>query len=192
MGGPLVTAAQFLVDTLFGLYMLAILLRFLFQLVRADFYNPFSQALVRITNPALLPLRRMIPGLYGLDLAAVVLLLIVGCLKNYLKLLIIGFSPRIVGLLVYSVAELLQATLYVFIVAIFVRVLLSWVVPYGYQNPITGLLTSLTEPLMRPARRLLPPLGGLDLSPIGALILLYLTLIIAVQPLKNYGAALLT
>ncbi len=192
MGAPLVRAALFLIDTLFWLYMLAILLRFLFQLVRADFYNPFSQALVKITNPALLPLRRMIPGLYGLDLAAVALLLIVGCLKNYLQLLIVGLSPRIVGLLVYSLAELLQATLYVFIVAIFVRVILSWVVPYGYQNPVMGLLRSLTEPLMRPARRLIPPLGGLDVSPIGAFILLYLTLIIAVQPLKAYGAALLT
>jgi YggT family protein len=172
--------------------MLAVLLRFLFQLVRADFYNPFSQALVKITNPALLPLRRMIPGLYGFDLAAVVLLLIVGCAKNYLELAIIGLSPRIIGLLVYSIAELLQATLYVFIVSIFVRVILSWVVPYGYQNPVMGLLRSLTEPLMRPARRLIPPLGGLDVSPIGAFILLYLTLIIAVQPLKAYGAALLT
>jgi YggT family protein len=192
MGAPLVRAALFLIDTLFWLYMLAVLLRFLFQLVRADFYNPFSQALVKITNPALLPLRRMIPGLYGFDLAAVVLLLIVGCAKNYLELAIIGLSPRIIGLLVYSIAELLQATLYVFIVSIFVRVILSWVVPYGYQNPVMGLLRSLTEPLMRPARRLIPPLGGLDVSPIGAFILLYLTLIIAVQPLKAYGAALLT
>lgn len=192
MGAPLVRAALFLIDTLFWLYMLAVLLRFLFQLVRADFYNPFSQALVKITNSALLPLRRMIPGLYGFDLAAVVLLVVVGCAKNYLELAIIGLSPRIVGLLVYSIAELLQATLYVFIVSIFVRVILSWVVPYGHQNPVMGLLRSLTEPLMRPARRLIPPLGGLDVSPIGAFILLYLTLIIAVQPLKAYGAALLT
>jgi YggT family protein len=191
MGAPLVRAALFLIDILFSLYILAVLLRFLFQLVRADFYNPFSQALVKITNPTLLPLRRMIPGLYGLDMGAVALLLILECLKNYLLLLVVGRSPNIAGLLLFSVAGLLELTLYVFIVTTFARVILSWFVPYGYHNPVLGLLRSLTEPLLRPARRLVPPISGLDLSPIGVFILLYLTLIIAVQPLKSVGAGLL-
>ncbi|MFQ5936071.1 MAG: YggT family protein [Acidiferrobacterales bacterium] len=191
MSGSLAQAALFLIDTLFWLYILAVLLRFLFQLFRADFYNPFSQALVTITNPALIPLRRFIPGLYGIDVAAVVLLLVLECVKNYLKWLIVGHSPKIAGLIVFSAAELLELTMYVFIVTIFVRVILSWIVPYGYNNPATSLLRSLTEPLMRPARRLIPPFGGLDLSPIGVFILLYLTLIIAVWPLKQLGAGLL-
>ena len=178
--GALVRSALFLIDVLFSLYVLAVLLRFLFQLVRADFYNPFSQALVRITNPTLLPLRRMIPGFYGVDMAAVVLLLILECLKNYLLLLIVGRAPNVFGLLVYSAAELIKLTLYLFIVTIFARVILSWFAPYGYQNPVAGLLRSLTEPLLRPARRLIPPI-----------IFLYLALIIRDELLRSFAPALL-
>jgi YggT family protein len=189
--GALVRSALFLIDVLFSLYVLAVLLRFLFQLVRADFYNPFSQALVRITNPTLLPLRRMIPGFYGVDMAAVVLLLILECLKNYLLLLIVGRAPNVFGLLVYSAAELIKLTLYLFIVTIFARVILSWFAPYGYQNPVAGLLRSLTEPLLRPARHLIPPIGGLDLSPIAVFIFLYLALIIRDELLRSFAPALL-
>jgi YggT family protein len=191
MGGPFGQAAMFLIDTLFWLYILAVLLRFLFQLVRADFYNPFSQALVAITNPTLLPLRRMIPGLYGIDFAALVLLLVLQVVKNVLLGLIFGQWYNLLGLIVYSAAELLQMTVYLFIFLIFIRVLLSWVAPYGGHNPVTGLLFSVTEPLMRPARRLIPPLSGLDLSPVAVFILLYLTLILIVTPLLSVGKSLL-
>jgi YggT family protein len=190
MTNPVVQAALFLINSLFSLYILAVLLRFLFQTTRADFYNPFSQALVTITNPTLVPLRRIIPGLYGFDLAAIVLLLILECVKNYLKALVVGYYPPVVALLVLSVAELLETTVYLFIVTIIVRVIVSWVAPYGSYNPALGLLVSLTEPLLRPARRLIPPISGLDLSPIVVFTLLYLTLIIVVWPLKSYGVAL--
>lgn len=191
MGGPFGQAAVFLIDTLFWLYILAVLLRFLFQLVRADFYNPFSQALVAITNPTLLPLRRMIPGLYGIDFAALVLVLVLQVVKNVLLGLIVGQWYNLLGLIVYSAAELLQMTVYLFIFLIFIRVLLSWVAPYGGHNPVTGLLFSVTEPLMRPARRLIPPLSGLDLSPVAVFILLYLTFILIVTPLLSVGKSLL-
>ncbi len=191
MGGPFGQAAVFLIDTLFWLYILAVLLRFLFQLVRADFYNPFSQALVAITNPTLLPLRRMIPGLYGIDFAALVLVLVLQVVKNVLLGLIVGQWYNLLGLIVYSAAELLQMTVYLFIFLIFIRVLLSWVAPYGGHNPVTGLLFSVTEPLMRPARRLIPPLSGLDLSPVAVFILLYLTLILIVTPLLSASKSLL-
>jgi YggT family protein len=191
MGGPFGQAAVFLIGTLFWLYILAVLLRFLFQLVRADFYNPFSQALVAITNPTLLPLRRMIPDLYGIDFAALVLLLVLQVVKNVLLGLIFGQWYNLLGLIVYSAAELLQMTVYLFIFLIFIRVLLSWVAPYGGHNPVTGLLFSVTEPLMRPARRLIPPLSGLDLSPVAVFILLYLTLILIVTPLLSVGKSLL-
>ncbi|MFQ5994340.1 MAG: YggT family protein [Acidiferrobacterales bacterium] len=192
MGTPIGEAGVFLIDTLFWLYILAVLLRFVFQLVRADFYNPFSQALVTITNPALIPLRRIIPGLYGFDLAAVVLLLLLQCLRNYLIALILGRAYNVIGLVVFSTAQLLQMTVYLFIVLVFIRVILSWVAPYGGgHNPAMGLLISVTEPLMRPARRLLPPISGLDLSPIVLFILLYLTLILFVSPLLKFGASLL-
>ncbi|MFQ6022506.1 MAG: YggT family protein [Acidiferrobacterales bacterium] len=192
MQGPFGEAAVFLIDTLFWLYILAVLLRFLFQVVRADFYNAFSQALVMITNPAVRLFRRFIPGLYGIDLASVLLLLILQCLKNYLLGLIrFGASFKLLGLAVFSAAELLNLVIWVFIVAIFIRVILSWVAPHGRYNPAMGLLISLTEPLMLPARRLIPPMSGLDLSPISVFILLYLTLILIVSPLMAFGRGLL-
>ncbi len=189
---PINQGLVFLVDMLLGLYILAVLLRFLFQVVRADFYNSFSQALVTITNPTLTPLRRMIPGLYGIDVAAIVLLLILQCLKNFIIWLIQGVQPKVMGLVVVSVADLLQLTLWVFIIAIFIRVILSWVSPYAArQHPAVGLLNNLTDPLMRPARQMIPPMGGIDLSPIVVFILLYLTIILLVKPLLAFGYGLL-
>ncbi|MCH6581418.1 MAG: YggT family protein [Gammaproteobacteria bacterium] len=189
---PISQGLVFLIDILLGLYILAVLLRFLFQVVRADFYNSFSQALVTITNPTLAPLRRMIPGLYGIDVAAIVLLLILQCLKNFIIWLIQGVQPKVMGLVVVSAADLLQLTLWVFIMAIFIRVILSWVSPYAArQHPAVGLLNNLTDPLMRPARHMIPPMGGIDLSPIVVFILLYLTIILLVKPLLRFGYGLL-
>ncbi len=189
---PINQGLVFLVDMLLGLYILAVLLRFLFQVVRADFYNSFSQALVIITNPTLAPLRRMIPGFYGIDMAAIVLLLILQCLKNFIIWLIQGVQPKVMALVVVSAADLLQLTLWVFIIAIFIRVILSWVSPYAArQHSAVGLLNNLTDPLMRPARRMIPPMGGLDLSPIVVFILLYLTIIVLAKPLLAFGYRLL-
>lgn len=189
---PISQGLVFLVDILLGLYILAVLLRFLFQVVRADFYNSFSQALVTITNPTLAPLRRVIPGFYGIDVAAIVLLLILQCLKNFIIWLIQGVQPKVMGLVVVSAADLLQLTLWVFIMAIFIRVILSWVSPYAArQHPAVGLLNNLTDPLMRPARHMIPPMGGIDLSPIVVFILLYLTIILLVKPLLRFGYGLL-
>jgi YggT family protein len=190
MSAYLGQAAVFLVETVFGIYILMVLLRLLFQLVRADFYNPFSQFLVRLTNPPLLPLRRIIPGLGGIDVASVVLLLALQILKLFLVVLINGNAATPIGMVVLSLAQLLELTVWVFLIAIFVRIILSWLAPYSH-HPMTALLISLTEPLMRPARRLLPPISGLDLSPIIVLILLQLTLMLVVQPLTDLGVALI-
>jgi YggT family protein len=182
-------AGSFLIDTLIGLYILAVLLRLLFQIVRADFYNPISQFLVRVTNPLVLPLRRVIPGFAGIDWASVILVVVLQLVKLYLLLLIGGIAAHPAGVVVLAFAQLLQLTVYVFLVAILIRVILSWVNPYG-DNPVNDLLISVTEPLMRPARQIIPPIGGLDLSPIAVLILLQLTLMLIVQPLMDVGQSL--
>lgn len=175
MNSFLTETGVFLVQIVFGLYILAVLLRLLFQIVRADFYNPLAQFVVALTNPVLRPLRRLIPGLFGVDVASIVLLLLLQMLELYVVSLLIG-RPVVVSALLYAaMVELLMTTLYVFIVAIVVRALLSWIVPYGaHQNPAMSLLLSLTEPLLRPARRHLPPIGGLDLSPLVVLALLWI------------------
>jgi len=185
-------AGVYLVQVLFGFYILAVMLRFLFQLARADFYNPITQFFVALTNPPLRWLRRVIPGLWGIDLASVVLALGLEIVELYLISLLQGFTAKPLGLLVMAAAELLKLTTYVYIVTILVRVIMSWFSPMGLRrHPVTDLLYSLTEPLMRPARRLIPPIGGLDLSPIAVFILLELTLILLIQPIRDFGLVLM-
>lgn len=164
-------AGVLIVEVVFGLYILAVLLRFLFQLVRADFYNPISQFLVALTNPLLKPLRRVIPGLFGIDIASLVLLLMLKCLEMFIVFWLGGYTLDLLPLLLAAVVDLLRLTINVYFYAVLLRVILSWFMPYGMnQNPAGNLLASLTEPLMRPARRLIPAVGGLDLSPIVVLV----------------------
>ena len=186
MGNYFGDAGSFLIDTIIGLYTLAVMLRFLLQWVRADFYNPISQFLVKVTNPPLVFLRRFIPGLFGIDLASVLLMLILTAAKTYLISLVNGFTPKLPGVLLLAVGELIELAVWIFIITLFIRIILSWIQPGGY-NPVLGLIHQLTEPLMAPARRLIPPFGGLDLSPIVVFILLYLTLMLVVRPILDYG-----
>lgn len=171
MNSFLTEAGVLVVEVIFGLYILAVLLRFLFQLARADFYNPISQFLVALTNPLLIPLRRIIPGLMGIDLASLVLLMALQVLELYVLSWLRDLPAAMLPLVLAAVVSLVQLAINVYFYAILLRVILSWFMPYGLrQNPAGDLLVSLTEPLMRPARRLIPAVGGLDLSPIVVLV----------------------
>lgn len=187
-GGYFSNAGVFLIQTIFGMYILAVLLRLLLQIVRADFYNPFSQFLVKITSPVLVPLRRVIPGLFGVDLASVLLLLALQMAELALIGLLINQGWHLSGLLLLAVADLIALLLNVFLFSILIQVILSWVRP-GEHNPLTALLYSLNEPLLAPARRMLPPMAGLDLSPIIVLVVLQLASMLIVAPLSNMGRA---
>ena len=162
---------EFIISTLFGLYILAVMLRFLLGAARADFYNPVSQFLVRITNPLLVPLRKVLPSLGKYDTAALVLMLVLQFLTLTLIVMLRGNGFPVLAVLLATVAELVALLLNVYMVAIIVQVIISWVNP-GTYNPVTGLLNSLTAPLLGPIRKLLPPLSGIDLSPLFALIAL--------------------
>lgn len=188
---PLSQAIVYLLQVIFGLYLLAVMLRFLFQMVRADFYNPISQALVKVTNTPLIQIRRFIPGLWGIDMASVVLLIVIQGLELFLiGLLQLGHALHPLGLVVLSIASLMRMAIYIFMVALIVRIIMSWINPTGGYNPIMGLLTSLTEPMMRPARRMLPPISGIDLSPILIFVILNLTVILIINPMLTIGASL--
>jgi YggT family protein len=187
--GYLTNPLTFVVDTIFSLYILAVMLRFLFQQVRADFYNPIAQAIVKITNPPLKPLRRIVPGVAGIDVASLLLMLALQMLSTAVIGTIVGAVPGFAPLLVLSLAQLLSLFISVFIFAIFIQVILSWVNPGAY-NPATSLLYSLTEPVLRPARRLIPPLGGLDLSPLVALVALQVVKMLLLPPLEQLAATL--
>lgn len=158
------TATLFLIQTIFGFYILAVMLRFLLQCVRADFYNPLVQFLVRITNPPLLPLRRIVPGYRGLDLASVVLVVALQLVEVLLVTLVLGQGVSFWGVLLLTLAELLKLLINIYLWSVVIQALLSWFNPDPY-HPATRLLTQLTAPLLRPARRLLPPISGVDLSP---------------------------
>ncbi len=191
MGGSYVgNAATFLIETLFGLYILIVMLRFLLQWVRADFYNPVSQFILKATQPPLTPLRKIIPGFAGLDLAAVVFMFTLKFLELWLVTGLLGIAPQFGGLAMLSIADLLGLLVNVFVFSILIQVIVSWISPGAY-NPVMGLLHSLNEPLLGPARRMIPPISGLDLSPIAVIIVLQLVSMLAVAPIRDLARSML-
>ena len=194
-GGYFSDAGLFLVDTVLGLYILIVLLRFLFQLTGVDFYNAISQFIVKASNPPLRSLRRVVPGFLGIDFACVVLLVVLtiiwialtgGSLNIKGLGFLYGYTPRPMGLLVSAIAYLLKLTIWIFVYAIFGRAILSWI-STASRHPMLRLLHSFTEPLMGPARRILPTTSGLDLSPIVVFMVLMLIQKLLVQPLLDFG-----
>jgi YggT family protein len=190
MGGSYAgNAGVFLIQTLFGLYIGAIMIRFLLALVRADFYNPISQFLVKVTNPPIIPLRRVIPSISGVDTASVILMLILQSVEYMLITAIKGFGIHPLGLIVLSIGGLLSLLLQIYFFTILIQVILSWVAPGGY-NPAISLLYTLNEPLLGRARRILPPIHGFDLSPILVMIILQLLTFLVIDPVNDLGMSL--
>jgi YggT family protein len=182
--GPLPEIGTLIIQSLGSLYLLLVILRFLLQLVRADFYNPVSQFVVKATNPPLLPLRRLIPGLYGIDMAAVTLALLVQFAIIQLTALVLGaglLNP--VNVLVWGVVGILSLTCNIFFWGLLLMVIVSWVAPQS-DNPALLLVRQLMEPVIAPFQRLIPPMGGLDLSVIFAFLALQI-----VEILLRYIAA---
>lgn len=171
----LTEAFVYIVQTLGSLYLLIVLLRFVLQLVRADFYNPLSQFTVKATQPLLKPLRRIIPGFGGVDLASLVLAVLVQLLLMVVIVLLAGVSPAVFGLklLVWAIIAITALFLKIFFFAMIISVILSWVAPGSY-NPGAQLVNQICEPVLAPFRKLLPNLGGLDISPIFAFMALHL------------------
>ncbi len=188
--GYLSNPLAFLIDTLSSLYIMAVMLRFLLQWARADFYNPLSQFLVRITQPLLHPFRRVIPGWGGIDLSALVLMIVLQAIALALLMMIAGVSPRVEYLLLRTPAELISLLLNLYLVAIIVRAVLTWMKPHDY-NPAMTVLLSLTEPVMRPFRAVIPPVGGVDLSPLAAIIAIQVIKMLVMPPLDRIAPALM-
>ncbi|MVW74332.1 YggT family protein [Pseudomonas xionganensis] len=177
------TAAVYILQTIGGLYLLIVLLRFILQLVRANFYNPLCQFIVRATQPLLQPLRRLIPSIGGLDTASLVLAIIVQLVLMALTLMLLGYGvDNPVQLLIWSIIGITALFIKVFFFALIISVILSWVAP-GTHNPAAELINQICEPLLAPIRRFMPNLGGLDLSPIVAFLLLNLIDMLVVRNL---------
>jgi YggT family protein len=169
----------FLIHTLATLYIAALMLRLLLALVRADFYNPLSQFLIIITNPVVRPLRRFIPSLGGIDSASVLLIIGLKLLELWLLASITNTPAGLPILIVVAILQLAELLIYIFIFALIVQAIISWVAPMqAYENPAVSILQDLTRPLLRPVRRVLPSVGMVDLSPLVVIIGLYVVLII--------------
>ena len=161
----------FLIDTLVSLYVFALMLRFLLQWAEADFYNPISQFLVKLTHPPLRYLRRFIPSVRRIDSASLVLMLAVQMLSDYLIFTLQQISASPASLLLVALGQLLELLYNILFYSILISVVLSWVAPRGY-NPAIKLLHDLTDPLLAFFRRFLPPMAGIDISPLLALVAL--------------------
>ena len=164
-------ALVFIINTLFGLYTAAVLLRVLLQWVRADFYNPLSQAIVKLTNLPLRPLRRVIPGWRGIDFAALLLAAIMQLVNVVMVLWVAGVGASIPAVLFWTLLKLAFILVNVYFFSILLEAILSWT-GQGHYNPISRMLWQLNAPLLGPVRRVIPPLGGLDFSPLVVILLL--------------------
>jgi len=155
-----------IIDTVASLYLMIILIRFILQLSRADFYNPISQFVVKATNPLLIPLRRIVPGFGGIDVASLVLAVLFQVLVLVLKIAVLTQGiPDLITILLMSAVLVLGVLLKIYFWALLIMIVASWIAP-GSGHPALLLINQITEPLMKPFRNLLPPMGGLDLSPI--------------------------
>ncbi len=156
--------ALLLIQVISHFYILIVMLRFLLQLVRADFYNPLSQFIVKATNPLVIPLRKVIPGLFGIDIASLVLALVLQILAFLVISVIangamIPFAPLLIG----SVFKLIELTLNIYFFSFIIMVIISWIAP-NTHNPVMAVISSLTEPVLSPIRKMIPAMGGLDFS----------------------------
>ncbi|MCH7880155.1 MAG: YggT family protein [Proteobacteria bacterium] len=195
----LISPLTLIINALFDLYILLILLRFILQILRADFYNPVSQFIVKVTSAPLKILRRFIPSISGQDTSSVVLCLGLIYFKfillRLLDIPVVSIGSAIApiggasyaGLFVYCIADLVSLTLTIFLIAIIIQVILSWISP-GQYNPIIGLVSTLAAPVLRPVRKIIPAIGGLDLSPIFATLMIMVAKLLIVPPIVYIGS----
>lgn len=183
-------AGIFLVQSIFDLYIFILLLRVILQWVNIDSYNPIFVLVAKLTNPPLRPICRVIPNLYGIDFAAIILLLGLEMLKGaFLFSIQIHAMPHLLGLVVLAFAELLNQLINIFFYAVIALTILSWISPLVH-SPLIEILVRICEPLIKPIRGLLPSISGLDFSPLILIVSLKLLTMLLVQPLAQIGASL--
>ncbi len=179
-------AGVYLVQTFFGLYLLILMMRFLSQASRVDFYNPICQALVKLTNPAVKPLKKVIPAVRGIDFATLVVALVLQLIAIVLVMMLRGYVPFHPAYVAWSLLGLFSMILDIYFFALLIMVIASWIAPYS-NHPALTLIYQITEPICTPARKLLPPMGGIDFSII--LVFVFINLIdsyLVVAPLAAY------
>jgi len=183
----LIDPIVFLIDTLFSLYILAVLLRFLLQYSGTHFYNPISQFLIKITQPPLKLLRRFVPAAGQVDSASLVLVLGLQMLADFSILLLKGVTIGIVALAILAITQLIALLINIFIFAVFARALLTWINPVGL-DAANAILINLTEPLLNKCRKFIPDIAGIDFTPLVVLLLLQLAKMVILPPLHGLAS----
>ena len=184
-------AIAFVLDALFHLFILAALVRFWMQAFRAPARNPIAQFTMALTDWAVRPLRRVVPGIFNLDWASLIVAFAFELLLQFLLLLVRGITPNVDAasvLLFYAFVKLIRLSIYVFMGAIIVQAVLSWVNPH---HPVGPFFTALSRPFMRPFQRAVPPIGGVDITPVLVLIALQLVLMLPVTWLETESVRML-
>lgn len=170
-----INVADFLIHIVFTMYIYAIIIRLLLGLTRADFYNPFSQFILNLTSPVLIPLRKFIPSIGRLDTAGIALIIFLKFAELFIRSLLASSQLSISSFIMPTIVGVIDLVLNLFIFSIIILVIISWVAPqiHSQSNPLASILRSITEPLIRPARKLIPPIGIFDLSIFVVLLALY-------------------
>ena len=163
----------FLVDAVASFFVFVLLARFHFQWLRAPFRNPIGEFVLATTSFMVLPVRRVIPGLAGLDLASVLLAWLIQSVSVWLQAQIIGNEPAFLNVALVALVDLLRYSIYILVFAVIVQAVLSWINPY---TPMAPAFDTITRPFLRPLRRFIPPLGGVDLTPLILLVILQVLL----------------
>lgn len=169
--------AIFLIEAVFSLYIAAIIIRLLLGFSRADFHNPLSQFLVKITNPVLVPLRRFIPAIGKIDTSAVLVAYGLTVVKLSLIFLLSRGALMLPESLIWAVGELIKSIIWIYIIALIIQAVISWI-GSAQGNPVVPLINSLTYPILRPIRKVVPLVGMMDLSPLVAILGLNVLLIL--------------
>lgn len=179
-------ALLFIVNTVFSLYLFVLVVRVLLAFAGANYFDPVTQFVARCTNFAVKPLRRVIPNYNGIEISTVILIVAIEFIKFAIILALTYSSFSILGLSLIAIADTLKLFLQTLFYAIILQAILSWVQP---QSPLNMILYRINAPLMRPIQRLVPTIGGIDISPIPAMMILQLLIILIVNPIMAAGAS---
>jgi len=163
MSENLANASVYIIQTFFGLYTIVMMLRFLMQVSRTDYYNPICQAIVKITDPAIRPFRTVLPTVYGVDFATLTVAFIIQLVAVMLIMMLFGYSFFLPIYVAWVLVGLFSIILKIYFFALLISVISSWIAPYS-NHPALSLIHQITEPICTPARKLLPPMGGIDFS----------------------------
>lgn len=184
MSGTSLNAILFLISSLFDFYIVVLFMRLVLAWVGADYYHPMTQFVVKLTSFLVKPLKKVLPDIRGLETSTLVLIILVEIIKYFLITLFSFGMPNLLGLVILAIGDALRLMIETLSLALVLQVILSWVQP---GSPLYLVLAKFTSPLMRPIQKVIPPVAGIDISPVPAIIILQLLIIILVDPIKAAG-----